>query len=243
MGHPRGGSTREVESSLTQIDYSDVIARCTTVHSLATGGNSKELVITVQHEGGLRPDVLPGRSVTRLQRQPQQGTGVKRVFVMGVSRQDEPMIKRLRPCSSLSPAPADCLATVDRFDDSASLSVANSVYQNKSIIRLASSLPSRCAAAFKLAMCCDNTATLAGADAGLAVADFTLAGAGFFLAGFAADGFGVELVAAEPTAAEPDACLSLVLTEVTSLPVILTPFSSLICWAMAVGPFSGYLAR
>src|SRR5689334_2721002 len=101
------------------------------------------------------------------------------------------------------------------------------------MIRLASSFPSRCAAAFKLAMCCDNTAALAAAFAGLAIEDFTLAGAGFFLAGFAADGFGVELVAAgaaadEPGAAEPDACLSLVLTVATNLPESLTPFSSLI---------------
>jgi hypothetical protein len=45
------------------------------------------------------------------------------------------------------------------------------------MIRLASSAPSRCAAAFKLAICCDS------ADAGLVAVDFTLDGAGFF-AGF-----------------------------------------------------------
>src|SRR5579871_6136504 len=111
------------------------------------------------------------------------------------------------------------------------------------MILLASSFPSRCAAAFKLAMCCASAAALAGADAGLAVADFTLAGAGFFLAGFAAGGFGLGAAAAEVVVAEPEVCLSLVLTVATNLPVTLTPFSSLICWAMAVGPFSGYLPK
>ena len=106
------------------------------------------------------------------------------------------------------------------------------------MILLASSLPSRCAAAFKLAMCCDSPAALAGADAGLVGADFALTGAGFFLTGVAADGAGVEAAAAEP-----DARLSLVLTVATNLPESLTPFSVLICWAMAAGPFSGYLAR
>lgn len=106
------------------------------------------------------------------------------------------------------------------------------------MIRLASSLPNRCAAAFKLAMCCDSAAALVGADACLVAVDFTLADAGFFLAGVEATGAGDEA-----GAAEPDACLSLVLTVATNLPVSLTPFSSLICWAMAAGPFSGYLDK
>ena len=114
----------------------------------------------------------------------------------------------------------------------------NGVSQNRSMIRLASSLPNRCAAAFKLAMCCESTAELAGADAGLLVVDFTLAGAGFFLAGVEAAGVGFEA-----TAAEPEVCLSLDLMVVTNLPVIFTLCSSPICLAMADGPFSGYLAR
>ena len=119
-----------------------------------------------------------------------------------------------------------------------SLADANGVDQNRSMILLASSLPSRCAAAFKLAMCCDGAAALAGADAVLVAVDFTVLGAGFFLAGVEAAGVGFGA-----TAAGPDACLSLVLMVATNLPVTLTPFSSLICWAMAVGPFSGYLSR
>src|SRR5262245_27705115 len=105
------------------------------------------------------------------------------------------------------------------------------------MILLASSLPSRCVAAFKLAICCDSPAALAGADAGLVGVGLTLAGAAFFLAGVETEGVG------EAATAEPDACLSLVLMVATNLPVTLTPFSSLICWAMAAGPFSGYLAR
>ena len=119
-----------------------------------------------------------------------------------------------------------------------SLAVANGLYQKRSMIRLASSLPSRCAAAFKLATCCDNAAALTGADAGRAGVAFTLTGAGCSLAGVTADGVGVEA-----STAEAGACLSLVLTEATKLPESLTPFSWLICWAMAVGPFSGYLVR
>src|SRR5262245_40344436 len=106
------------------------------------------------------------------------------------------------------------------------------------MILLASSLPNRCTAAFQLAMCCDSTAALAGADAVLVAVDFTLAGVGFFFVGVPAAGVGVEAAAAEP-----EACLSLVLTEVTNLPESLTPFSSLICCAIAAGPFCGYLAR
>jgi hypothetical protein len=48
------------------------------------------------------------------------------------------------------------------------------------MIRLASSFPSRYDAAFKLAMCCESPAALAGADAGLVGVDITLAGAGSF---------------------------------------------------------------
>src|SRR6516162_3050466 len=106
------------------------------------------------------------------------------------------------------------------------------------MILVASSLPNRCAAAFKLAICRDSAAALAGADAVLVAVDFALAGAGFFLAGVEADGVGFEA-----TAAEPEVCLSLVLTLATKLPVSLTPFSSLICLAMAAGPFSWYLTR
>jgi len=110
--------------------------------------------------------------------------------------------------------------------------------QKRSMILLASSFPSRCAAAFKLAMTCDNPAALAGAGAGLAGADFTLAGAGFFLA---AAGAGFAGTAAAGAGA--DACLSFVLMVATNLPVIFTPCSSVICLAMADGPLSGYLAR
>src|SRR5262245_6693299 len=109
------------------------------------------------------------------------------------------------------------------------------------MILLASSFPSRCAAAFKLAMYCESAATLSGVDASLVGVDLALAGAGFFLAGVEADGVGAA--AAEAGAAETDACLSLVLIVPTCLPEIFTPFSSAICWAMALGPFSGYLAR
>ena len=70
-------------------------------------------------------------------------------------------------------------------------------------------------------MCCDSTAALAGAFAGFVAVEFTLAGAGFFLAGVEADGVGFEA-----TAAEPDARLSLVLMVATCLPEILTPFSA-----------------
>src|SRR5579875_1224372 len=70
---------------------------------------------------GLRADVLPGRSVTGLQRQPQQGVRVERVFVVGVGGKNEPVVKRLDHCSSLTPVPADYMrpvlyATCDRFE-------------------------------------------------------------------------------------------------------------------------------
>src|SRR5262249_19332821 len=57
---------------------------------------------TSQDEVGLWTDVLPSRGVTGLKRQPQQGTGVERVFVVGVGGQDEPVVKRLDHCSSVS---------------------------------------------------------------------------------------------------------------------------------------------
>src|SRR6516164_2990019 len=96
----------------------------------------------------------------------------------------------------------------------------NGVSQNRSMILLASSLPSRCAAAFKLAICCDSPAALAGADAVLVAVDFTLAGAGFFFAGVEAAGVGFGA-----TAVEPEIRLSLVLTLATKLPESLTPCS------------------
>ena len=117
-----------------------------------------------------------------------------------------------------------------------SQAVANDLSQKRSMIRLASSLPNLWAAAFKLAMCWDSAAALPGA--GLAGVDFPRAGAVFFFAGVEVAGVGVEA-----EVAEPGVCLSLVLMEVTSLPVIFTPCSSPICLAMAAGPFSGYLAR
>ena len=97
------------------------------------------------------------------------------------------------------------------------------------MIRLASSFPSRCAAAFKLAMCCESAAALAGADEGVVEVAFTLAGVGFFFVGIEVDGVGFDRAAAEAVAAEREACLSLVLTEATKLPESLTPFSWLIC--------------
>src|SRR5262249_46486884 len=101
---------------------------------------------------------------------------------------------------------------------------------------LASSFPSFCAAAFKLAMCCDSAAALAGA--GLAGVDFPRDGAAFFFAGVEVAGVGVEA-----EAAEPGGCLRLVLTAVTNLPVIFRPCPSAICCATEGGPLSGYLAR
>lgn len=52
------------------------------------------------------------------------------------------------------------------------LPIIGGLPQNSSMMRLASSLPSFWAAAFKLAMCCDSAAALAGA--GLDGADFAL---------------------------------------------------------------------
>ena len=64
----------------------------------------------------MRTNVLSGRGVTGLQRQSQQGTGVKRVFVVSVGGQDEPVVKRLGHSSSFSPALPDCLVSYDHFE-------------------------------------------------------------------------------------------------------------------------------
>jgi hypothetical protein len=77
----------------------------------------RQIEDTTQDEVGLRTNVLSGRGVTGLQRQSQQGTGVKRVFVVSVGGQDEPVVKRLDHRSSLSSSPAHCLAINDRFKD------------------------------------------------------------------------------------------------------------------------------
>jgi hypothetical protein len=66
------------------------------------------------------------------------------------------------------------------------------------MILLASSLPNRCVAALKLAMCCDSPAALTGAAAGLVGVDFTLAGPGFFLAGVEAGGRVLNLECLRP---------------------------------------------